>query len=438
VTYGIETATGEGRTVWDQGQGVFDADGVLLGVEGFMVDVTERARALELLEERVDERTHELRMLLDVSRVIAATLDLDELIERVFDQMTQLIAYSGAVIVLREQDGFYRRASRHYGGGRPLEPRGHRYRMDPEDPIEGQLLRGTPLVIDDTLDDTIYAQSWRGKVGDQLDYAVQHVRSWMAVPMLANEQVIGFISLSHREPRNFTPHHVTLIAAIANHIATAVENARLHGQARRLAAVEERQRLARELHDSVSQALYGISLGAQTARALLDRDPSDLRPPLDYILELADAGLAEMRALIFELRPESLETEGLVAALQKRVSAVRARHRLSVDLTTCEEPEWLSLDAKEALYRIAQESIHNTVKHAGATWIGVRLAATPETVILEVVDDGRGFDAGGSFPGHLGLVSMRERIVRLAGSLSIESAPGAGTSVRAELRRQAE
>src|SRR5213078_3825441 len=131
------------------------------------------------------------------------------------------------------------------------------------------------------------------------------------------------------------------------------------------AALEERQRLARELHDSVSQALFGISLGARTARALLAQDPARAAEPIDYVQSLAEAGLAEMRALIFELRPESLESEGLVAAISKQAAALRARHQIEVRADLGAEPA-LPLERKEALYRIAQEATHNTVKHARA------------------------------------------------------------------------
>jgi signal transduction histidine kinase len=170
---------------------------------------------------------------------------------------------------------------------------------------------------------------------------------------------------------------------------------------------------------------------------MLARDPAGVAQPLDYVLELADAGLAEMRALIFQLRPESLQSEGLVVALEKQAAAVRARQRLPIDVTLCPEPEWLSLDAKEALFRIAQESMHNTVKHARASWIGLRLNGTIDGVVLEIVDDGQGFNTGGSFPGHLGLISMRERMRNIGGTLTIDSQTGAGTTVRAELRRPA-
>jgi signal transduction histidine kinase len=210
----------------------------------------------------------------------------------------------------------------------------------------------------------------------------------------------------------------------------ALENARLFSEARGKAALEERQRLARELHDSVSQALYGIALGARTARKLVDQNPQLVADPLEYVLSLADAGLAEMRALIFELRPESLESEGLVAALEKQAAALRARHEIEVEVALCEEPE-ASLEVKEAIYRIAQEALHNTVRHARANNVTIKMVCEGGRILkLEVSDDGVGFETGGEFPGHLGLRSMRERAQRLGGTLTIESSPGAGTAVR--------
>jgi PAS domain S-box-containing protein len=199
----------------------------------------------------------------------------------------------------------------------------------------------------------------------------------------------------------------------------------------------ERQRLARELHDVVVQALYGIVLGARAARGLLDRAPGQAAEPLEYVLSLAEAGLAETRALIFDLRPESLETEGLVAAITKQAAPLSARHGLEVHTDLCDEPA-LPLDIKEALYRIAQEALHNTVKHAQARRVDLRLTDRAGTIVLEVCDDGKGFHPAGSFPGHLGLRSMSERATQLGGTLQIESAPGRGTCVRAEITYAAE
>jgi signal transduction histidine kinase len=208
------------------------------------------------------------------------------------------------------------------------------------------------------------------------------------------------------------------------------EMRRLYQQAQELAALQERQRLARELHDSVSQALYGISLGAHTLReALESNDPEQSLESLEYVITLAEAGLAEMHALIFELRPESLESEGLVAALQKQVAVLRARYELTVEADLGDEGD-LSLEWKEALYRIAQEAMHNIVKHAHASTVLLRLANEERELILEIKDDGKGFDPTRAFPGHLGLFSMQERAERLGGTLTIESTPGQGTCIQ--------
>ncbi len=197
-------------------------------------------------------------------------------------------------------------------------------------------------------------------------------------------------------------------------------------------ALEERQRLARELHDSVSQALYGISLGAHTAITLFDSDRTRVLEALNYVLSLAQAGLTEMRALIFELRPESLEMEGLVTALTKQTAALRARHGFEVELSVCAEPD-VPIQIKEALYRIAQEALQNAVKHARPNHMDVRLVCSANSIGLEICDNGIGFDAMAVYPGHLGLLSMRERAVRVGGTLEIVSAPNCGTQIRVQI-----
>ncbi len=248
------------------------------------------------------------------------------------------------------------------------------------------------------------------------------------LPLIYRGQTLGvifFCFLPEQEPGE---DEEAFLKAVVDQTAVAVENARLFAEAHDKAALEERQRLARELHDSVSQALYGIALGTKTARTLLSQDPDQAAEPLDYVLSLSEAGLAEMRALIFELRPESLETEGLVAALEKQVAALEARHGIAVESILCNEP-MVSLETKEAIYRIVQEALHNTVKHARATNVRIRMECNPEWITLDISDDGVGFDVQGDFPGHLGLHSMRERASRLGGTLEIESAPGRETRI---------
>jgi signal transduction histidine kinase len=175
-----------------------------------------------------------------------------------------------------------------------------------------------------------------------------------------------------------------------------------------------------------------LAVGAKSAREWLDDDPAEVAEPLDYVLSLAEAGITEMRALIFELRPESLESEGVIAALEKQAATLEARHKIKVELDLCDEPE-TPLEIKEALYRIAQEALHNIVKHARANNVQLRMESDSERVTLEISDNGIGFDAKDAFPGHLGLCSMRERASRLGGQLKVETAPDKGTRIRTRI-----
>ncbi len=246
----------------------------------------------------------------------------------------------------------------------------------------------------------------------------------VSVPVLANDE-LGELAESFNQMTNELKHRT-------HELAQTSAELQLKETQIKVAALEERQRLARELHDSVSQALYGIALGARTAQTQLERDPAKLAEPLDYILSLAEAGLSEMRALIFELRPESLQSEGLVAALTKQSDAIRARHKINVTADFGEEPN-IPLDAKEALYRIAQEAMQNAVKHAHATEMALTLKEQNDRLVLEIRDNGKGFDPTVEFPGHLGLKSMPERAAQIGGEFHVHSQPGAGTVVTVRL-----
>lgn len=395
----------------------------LLGVSR---DITERVQAQQLLEQRVEERTRELSTLLEVSHNVASTIDLKTLLDLILDQLKVVVDYAGATIIILEGADLVLIGTRGPESEEHLVH--HRFPLKYMGPIWESLCRGELVVIDNVQNDTPLAEAYRETIGGLLETTFRYIRSWVAVPLKLKDRVIGLLSASHSIPDFYTPHHAELALAIANQAAVAIENARLYAQAQELAALEERQKLARELHDSVSQALYGISLGAHAARTALEREPGEVAETLDYVLMLAEAALAEMRALIFELRPESLETEGLVSALSKQAAATQARHELVVMTDLCDEPD-LPLHVKQELYRIAQEAMHNIVKHAHASQVLLRLARTDSEVVLEERDNGVGFDASASFPGHLGLHSMRERVANLGGTFEIESEQGKGTRI---------
>jgi signal transduction histidine kinase len=381
----------------------------------------------ETLERMVEERTRELSTLLDVSRTVASTLELEPLLSHVLDALQQFVGYDGiSVSVIDGEDLLIVVGRPGLGEERPLT---RRTPFAQRSPIWKLIAEGGPQIIDDVQGDGRLAQTYRQAAAEAGYPDVSGFRSWMGVPLTLKGQVIGALSIVNQEPDAFTAHHAALVSGVTQQVAIAVENARLYQRAQEAAVLEERQRISRELHDSVSQALYSIALGARTARELVDREPESLAEPLDFVLAQAERGLAEMRALIFELRPEALEQEGLTSALQKQADALQARYQLAVDVSLAREPD-VPLRVKEALYRIAQEALQNVVKHAGATRVDLSLSRSDEGLMLEVRDNGRGFDASGSFPGHLGLQSMHERAARVGGLLEIVGAAGVGTTLQ--------
>ncbi len=382
----------------------------------------------------VGERVAQLRVINQVSQSIAGILDLDGLLRETAALIHQRFGYYHVGIALVEGDYVVYRA----GAGQLVSDAGeilfspNRLRIGKEGLTGRAAATGLVLLSPDVSRDRRY-----------VPLAGLSTRSEVVVPIKSKELVIGVLDIQSERLDDFDESDVDLLRSLANQLAVAIENARLYGQAGQLAALEERQKLARELHDSVSQALYGIALGTRTARTVLDRSTVDeatrpkLAEPLDYVLAQADAGMAEMRALIFELRPESLQSEGLVAALRKQTAALGARHQIPVATEFGPEPE-LSLTQKEMLYRVAQEAMHNIVKHARATSAEVRLVVENGRVIMEVCDNGQGFDMTQEFPGHLGLKSMRERVERGGGLLTIASAPAEGTRIQVKVALPAE
>ena len=232
---------------------------------------------------------------------------------------------------------------------------------------------------------------------------------------------------------DFSDEDDDLIGLLAAHAAIAITNARLQEQARELSVVAERNRLALELHDAVSQKLFGLVLSAEAAGTLLDRDPAAARDQVERLQALAQDALEELRSLVFELRPLDLELDGLGGALRKHVGLVGRLEGLEIELTIENEPPADPARDLEVL-RIAQEAIQNAVKHSHASHVTVVLRGDGNRLLLEIEDDGVGFDpaAEGIRSRRLGLTSMEERAERLGGTLEIRSAAGAGTTVRLE------
>jgi signal transduction histidine kinase len=259
--------------------------------------------------------------------------------------------------------------------------------------------------------------------------------SFLGVPIVARSGVLGAFYLTDKEGAPaFDGEDERLIVMLAAHAAIAIDNARLYERARELSVIEERNRLARDLHDSVVQKLFGVVLAAQSAATLLDRSHPGAREEVERLQALAQDAIGELRALVFQLRPAAIETEGLAAALAKHVDVLGRVHRLPIALEQHGAPR-VRPGVDDELFKIAQEALHNALRHAAAASVRVRLDERPDRVALAVSDDGRGFDPGAPAlrSRTLGLTSMEERAQALGGTLRIASTPGAGTTVELEL-----
>ncbi|MEV0041607.1 GAF domain-containing sensor histidine kinase [Streptomyces sp. NPDC050804] len=270
-------------------------------------------------------------------------------------------------------------------------------------------------------------------MSDFLGLPVRDGDETLAALFLANKRCPR--AESSRDRRcGFTEEDEELLAILAQHAAIALTNARLYERSRELTIAEERSRLAHELHDAVSQKLFSLRLTAQAAAALVDRDPVRAKGELQQVAALAAEAADELRAAVVELRPAALDEDGLVHTLRNHVQVLDRAHSAEVTFGTS-GIRALPAAQEEALLRVAQEALHNALRHSGAERVGVALARRGQGAVLSVTDNGKGFEprtvrrAGR----HLGLVSMRDRASGVGGRLRVKSAPGQGTTIEMEV-----
>jgi len=259
-------------------------------------------------------------------------------------------------------------------------------------------------------------------------------RSELTVPITVKGKVVGILDVQSQNKGDFEQKDLELMQAIANQTGVAIENARLYEQARHLAILDERQRLGRELHDSVTQSLYGISLYAQAAAGKISSNQIDqARQYLEDIQNTAQESLADMRLLIYELRPPILDREGLISALQSRLISVEDRAGIKSSIKN-NLTNRLSPDIEEGLYQIAREALNNTIKHAHAKNVLINIQQGPSIISMQISDDGTGFDPETAIrEGCLGLSAIQERARSQGWQFHIESSPGNGTRITVEI-----
>jgi len=380
----------------------------------------ENARLFEAEQRRAEQ----FRLVTEVSRRFTLTLDIEELLRQVAELIQQTFCYYHVGIGLVEGDEVVYRV----GAGALLEDTQFQFRPARlkigQEGLSGWVARsGAALLVPDVSQEPRYVLMQDSQACSEL-----------VVPIMVKGQTIGVLDVQSDRLNAFDQNDQTMLQSLANQAGVAIENARLYAQARQLAIMEERNRLARDLHDSVSQSLYGMTLYSMAAASQLSAGNLALvAEHLQVLQDTSQDALTEMRLLIFELRPPVLEDEGLVAALQARLSSVEIRSGLKTELKA-ELEDRLPFEIEVELYWIAQEALNNILKHARARHVAVVIRQVEQTVSLEIVDDGVGFTPEKARArGRLGLSAMEERAAGLGGRLVVDSQPGKGTRVWVEV-----
>ena len=369
-----------------------------------------------------------LKAVSDAVLAVASQLSVDEVLQRLVDCARELAGARYAALGIPDGEGGFRRflvagmSDSLIAAMGPL-PRTHGM-------LGAMLEASVPYRTEDIHRDPRFRGWWPRKHPD--------MRSFLGVPIVAQSEIIGAFYLTEKvQQSSFDEADQALIELLAAHAAIAITNARLYERSRELSMLSERNRLALELHDVVSQKLFSLVLTAEAATTQLDRDPPAARQQVERLGVLAREALDELRSLILGLRPPDLERDGVEGALRKEIEMLGRVHGVDVQLTSDRVAAGADGDLARdfAVLRIAHEALHNALHHAQAKHVSVRLSRPGGAVVVEVRDDGVGFepDRPELRSRHLGLTSMEERARELGGRLEIHSAPGAGTTVRLEL-----
>jgi PAS domain S-box-containing protein len=392
---------------------------------GSVRDVSKRIQAEQLLNQRVETRTREQATLLEISHTLASTLEFQPGL--ILDQLREIIDYKYGGLFALEDSTLVTLAMR---GNQQLEQSEpvHIHLKTPETLI-ALFNRHRPIRIADVWSDDPPAQFLRSLLDDGAAVLLEEMQSWMWVPLAVKSRIIGGVGVAHEKRNYFTPHHADLALSVANQAAITMINAELYGQAQELAVLEERQRLARNLHDAVNQSLFSAGLIAEVLPRLWERDQDEARRSLEDLRRLTRGAMAEMRALLAELRPSTLTDSDLGDLLHLLGNALSGRINITVVVTVPGEVT-LPAEIQVAFYRICQEALNNVAKHAKASRVEIDLKQERAVIEMRIRDDGLGFDPKKTLSGHYGLSMMYERSEAAGAELSVTSQPGHGTELK--------
>jgi len=384
-----------------------------------------------LLEKKVADRTEELATLNAIAASVSSSLNLNEIMEDALERIMELTGM---------EHGIAYRIAGGKGGAANTEPG-----------AEGLYLRvmayrGLPPTFADLGDGLPLKQSAAGVAGSRGEpviwtlaelptestvrerIAALGVEQVIAIPLMSKGRLVGSLNLSTNQNRTFPAEQIALLKTIGQQIGVAMENARLYERAEQVAITAERSRLARELHDAVTQTLFSANLIADVLPRIWKRNPEEGMQNLEELRQLTRGALAEMRTLLLEMRPESLERSDIKSLLTQLADAFIGRVRVPINLVIQGDCE-LTHDVKIVFYRVAQEALNNIAKHSGARQVDLELACQPGQMKMIIKDDGLGFDPSRISPDHLGISIMRERANSIGADLKIESQIGQGTSI---------
>ena len=387
-------------------------------------DVSARIHAERLLRQQVAERTREQSTLLEISQTLASALDLKPGL--ILDQLRVIVDYTHAVLFTLQKTDLLALAVR--GPQRLKEAMPFRIGLQEPESLVSLLNGHQPQRIADVWSGDPAAQHLRSLLNHQGAVLLEGVRAWMWVPLAVKGRVIGCMSIAHVEPDRFTTHHANLALTMANQAAITMVNAQLYEQAQTLAVLQERQRLAQNLHDAVNQSLFSAGLIAEVLPRLWERDPDEGRRSLEDLRRLTRGAMAEMRGLLAELRPMVLTDTEMSDLLQQLGNALTGRSNVPVVVTVTGRGT-LPAAVQVAFYRLCQEALNNVAKHARANRVQINLHYDAGAVELRIHDDGRGFDPAHIPSGHYGLSMMRERAEAVGARLTVASQPGHGTEI---------
>lgn len=375
-------------------------------------------------QKRTQVLEHEERALTEALRdtlaTMSSTFDLDKILDHILDTVKRVTPYDGANVLLVESDLV--RVARQKGYGETDSDHtwlNQRIPLTKLATLQQLIDLGKPVAIPDTVGSPL----WIGFPG--LDW----VSSNVTAPIRSNGRVLGFLSLDSATPGYFTQAHAERLQSFADQAAIAIQNARLLARAKRAAVIAERNRIASELHDTISQTLWSMSLISERLPSIWENDRQEGRKGLVTLHQLAQNALSEMRSLLLELHPATLTDEKLGDLIRQAAGIIA--NRTGLDITVrIEGEDPIPPDVQFALYRVVQEALNNVALHASARHVLIHFDSTAGQISLSVQDDGHGFDPSDIGPGRLGLSIMADRIQNIGGTLETISSKETGTLIR--------